>query len=68
MGRPAKEYALYRGGEFVDIGTKKESGKRYSIPFPTLDHMTTREAKERYAGHGLCLVDVSEEAQDGKAS
>lgn len=71
MGRPAKEYALYRGDEFVDIGTKKELGKRHSISLSLLDHMTTREARSRYAGHGLCLVDVTEEegeAQDGKAS
>lgn len=70
MGRTPKEYALYKGDEFVDIGTKRELGKRYGISLPLLDHMTTQEAKGRYAGHGLCLVDVSEgeEAPDGKAS
>ena len=72
MGRPAKEYALYRGDDFVDIGTKRELGKRYGIPLSTLDDMTTERARERYAGSGLCLVDVTEEedgeAQDGKAS
>lgn len=65
MGRPAKEYALYRGDEFLDIGTKKELGEKYGIPCPTLDHMTTREAKLRYAGRGLCLVALDD--CDGKA-
>ncbi len=71
MGRKAKEYALYRGDEFLDIGTKKELCERHGVPFATLEHLTTREAKLRYSGHGLCLVSLDggeeEGGSDGKA-
>ena len=36
MGRTPKEYALYRGDKFIDIGTATELAKKYHMNRGTL--------------------------------
>ena len=58
MGCRPWVYALYRGDEFVDIGTKRELGLRYGIPRATLDCAATSLGKSRSDGSrgGIVVV------------
>ncbi len=58
MGCRPWVYALYRGDEFVDIGTKKELCGRYGIPSATLDCAATTFGKSRSDGSrgGIVVV------------
>lgn len=48
MGRPQKEYALYKGDEFIMIGTAEEIAKeRHTLP-KSIQFYATPTYKSRY--------------------
>ena len=44
-------YALYRGDEFVDVGTKRELAARRHVSAETIAHMASPVTHKRAAGH-----------------
>lgn len=47
MGRPKKIYAIYKGDEFVDLGTKKELAERLNLKEATISFLVSPFRKER---------------------
>lgn len=48
MGRPQKEYALYKGDEFIMIGTAKEIAKERNVKEKSIQFYVTPTYKSRY--------------------
>lgn len=44
-------YALYRGDEFLDVGTKRELAARHHVKPSTIAYMATGAHRRRCAGH-----------------
>lgn len=49
MGRKELIYALYKGDEFLDMGTKREIAERQNVSLKTIHHYTTPSYKNRFA-------------------
>ena len=66
IGKPA-EYALYRGGEFVDVGTIREIAERNGVKYSTLYFLSSPAYKKRMqkmkrpGGRGWEVVKLDEE-------
>lgn len=54
--KPPREYALYRGDEFLDIGTKQELSKKYGLPVATIEWLSTPSGSRRTGGKGWVIV------------
>ena len=52
------EYALYRGDEFLDIGTIKELSKRYNISVKTLRWYSTPCYKNKIKNKNKSDIDI----------
>lgn len=48
MGRPQKEYALYKGDEFIMIGTAEEIAKERHVHPKSIQFYATPTYKSRY--------------------
>ncbi|MBQ1793681.1 MAG: hypothetical protein II006_03405 [Peptostreptococcaceae bacterium] len=48
MGRPQKEYALYKGDQFIMIGTAKEIAKERNVCEKSIQFYATPTYKSRY--------------------
>lgn len=55
MGRYEKDYAVYRGEEFVDIGTAKELAERLN---------TKRYKNQTHNRGGYTIVAIEEDEED----
>ena len=44
-------FALYRGDEFVDVGTRKELAARLGVTASYIQYMSTPVYRERIRGH-----------------
>lgn len=47
MGRPEGIYALYKGEEFLDMGTKKEMAARRGVKVETMHYWSSKANKRR---------------------
>ena len=54
--KPPREVALYRGDEFIDIGTKQELSAKYGLPIATIDWLSTPSGIARTGGKGWVIV------------
>ena len=60
-GRPAKEYAIYKGDEFIAIGTIKELVKKTGYAESTLRFCTHPASMKRSKGNRLVVFAVDDE-------
>lgn len=56
-----KEYAVYKGDEFLAIGTTKELSKKLNIKEETIRKYATNWAKKRSKGNSLIVFRVEED-------
>ncbi len=56
QGRFPKEFALYRGDEFIDIGTKHELSERYGLTIATIEWLSSPSGMARTNGKGWVIV------------
>lgn len=60
-------FALYRGDEFVDVGTKRELAARHGVKPGFIGFMATLTYRRRLAGHEetrLMAYRIEEEGDD----
>ena len=60
-GRPAKEFACYKGDEFIAIGTIKELAEKTGHAESTLRFCTHPASKKRNKGNQLVVFAVEDE-------
>ena len=60
-GRPTKEYAIYKGDEFIAIGTIKELVKKTGYSETTLRYCTHPASRRRNKGNRLIVFKVEDE-------
>ena len=60
-GRPTKEYAIYKGDEFIAIGTIKELAEKTGYAETTLRFCTHPASKKRNKGNRLVVFAVDDE-------
>ena len=60
-GRPTKEYAIYKGDEFIAIGTIKELVKKTGYAESTLRYCTHPASKKRNNGNRRVVFSVDDE-------
>ena len=60
-GRPTKEYAIYKGDEFIAIGTIKELVKKTGYSETTLRYCTHPVSRRRSKGNRLVVFAVDDE-------
>ena len=60
-GRPAKEFACYKGDEFIAIGTIKELAEKTGYAETTLRFCTHPASKKRNKGNRLAVFAVDDE-------
>ena len=64
-GRPTKEYAIYKGDEFVAIGTIKELVKKTGYAESTLRYCTNPASRRRNKGNRLIVIQVEDDEENG---
>lgn len=60
-GRPAKEYAIYKGDEFIAIGTIKELAEKTGYAESTLRYCTHPASRRHNKGSRLVVFAVDDE-------
>lgn len=60
-GRPTKEYAIYKGDEFIAIGTIKELAEKTGYAESTLRFCTRPSSMKRSKGNRLIVFKVEDE-------
>lgn len=53
-----KEYALYHGDDFIDLGTKKYLAKRLNVKESTITFYSSPTYKKRTGERGYVLVKI----------
>jgi hypothetical protein len=56
-----KLYALYKGDEFIDIGTSKELAKKLNVKIETIWFYMSEKWKERSNYESWVIVEVGDE-------
>lgn len=51
-----REYAIYKGDEFITIGTAKECAKELGVKSETIRWLSTPAAKKRQGKNSLIVV------------
>lgn len=59
-----KLYALYKGDDFVDIGTSKELAKIMGVKMNTIWFYASNEWKKRSNNESWVLVEIKEDEED----
>lgn len=62
-----KEYALYRGDEFINIGTIAELAKQENVKYETMRHYLNPSVKKQQMKRkkgGIFLVNVTAKEED----
>lgn len=62
-GRPAKEYAIYKGDEFIAIGTIKELAEKTGYSETTLRYCTNPASRKRNKGNRLIVIQVEDDEE-----
>lgn len=60
-GRPTKEYAIYKGDEFIAIGTIKELAEKTGYSETTLRYCTHPASRRRNKGNRLIVIQVEDD-------
>ena len=63
-GRPTKEYAIYKGDEFIAIGTIKELSEKTGYSETTLRYCTHPASRRRNKGNRLIVIQVEEDEEN----
>lgn len=62
-----KEYAIYRGDTFVDLGTAKELAERLGVKENTIYCYASKSKKYRYGEDRMIAVEMDgDEEEEGK--
>lgn len=61
-----KLYALYKGDQFVDIGTPRELAKLLDVKLETIWFYMSKVYKERTNYEGWVLVEVGDEEEENE--
>lgn len=61
-----KLYALYKGDDFIDIGTSKELAKKIGVSMNTIWFYASEKWKERSKCESWVLVDLDEEEEENE--
>lgn len=66
MGRREKEYAVYKGEEFIDIGTAKELAERFNTTVKTIQWYagSKRYKNQTHKKGGYTIVAIEEDEED----
>lgn len=64
-GRPTKEFACYKGDEFIAIGTIKELAEKTGYAESTLRFCTHPASRRRNNGNRLIVIQVEEDEENG---
>ena len=60
-----REYALYKGDKFVDVGTLKELAKRHGVSERTISFYGSPTYQKRTGGRGWIVIRLEEDEEDG---
>lgn len=58
MGIHASVYALYKGDEFLDIGTLKQLSEKHNMKLSTLRFLSSPANRRRRKGNGLLIINI----------
>lgn len=58
MRKKVKEYALYKGDEFIDLGTVDHLAKRLNVKENTIRFYSYPTYQKRTKGHGYVLIEI----------
>ena len=59
-GRPENVYALYKGDEFIDVGTKRELSEKMNWKKSTVSFLHTPANAKRNKGNRYVLINAGE--------
>lgn len=59
-----KQYALYKGDEFLEIGTRKELAEYLGVSITTIDFYKSKAWLERSGYRSYVLVEVKEDEEE----
>ena len=51
-----KEYAIYKGDKFLDIGTAEELAKKFNVTANNIRFLSTPSAKKRRKNKKICWL------------
>lgn len=54
------EYALYKGDEFIDLGTADKLGKEYNLRPSFFKYCQTPSMRKRYKGKGFIAIKIDD--------
>lgn len=58
------EYALYKGDEFVDLGTAEELAKRRNVTVTHIHYLNTPTHKKRRGEQALCAYKIEDDEEE----
>ena len=61
MARARVIYAIYKGDEFIDVGTSSELSERMNIKKQTLLFLATPTSRKRNKGNRMIVIKFTEE-------
>lgn len=64
---PRKEYAIYKGDEFIMIGTKEECAKRLNIKPDHVQFMASPTNAKRDKGNRMTAIVIEDEKEKQNA-
>lgn len=59
-----KQYALYKGDEFLEIGTRQELAEYLGVSITTIDFYKSKAWLERSGYRSYVLVEVKEDEEE----
>lgn len=59
-----KQYALYKGDEFLEIGTRQELAKYLGVSITTIDFYKSRAWLDRSGYKSYVLVEVKDDEEE----
>lgn len=59
-----KQYALYKGDEFLEIGTRQELAEYLGVSITTIDFYKSRAWLDRSGYRSYVLVEVKEDEEE----
>lgn len=63
MGRRVGVYAMYKGDDFIDLGTLSELAKKYQFKRSTLESHSTKQYRQHHKD-GMILIRIGDEQND----
>ena len=59
-----KEYALYKGEEFIDLGTAQYLAQKMGISERTIYSMATQHHKSRDKGNAIIAIKIEDDEEE----